>query len=236
MAPSKTLLVIGANRGIGFELATRFLAKGYKVHGTYRPETRDDDSVGALKAAGVETFEVDFSDGESIKVAAQDFGDQPLDFLINCVYRLWDDMPAWEQSAEDLLHHFRVNTVGPFLASKAFLPALEKANRGVIINVSSDFASIEDNTGGNASYRISKTGVNQLTKTMAVDLLKAGSNVVTLAVHPGYVATKMTGYYGEDNMETCMSSLAETIERFGTAVNDVLSGSYVKWDGQPMAF
>ena len=95
-----------------------------------------------------------------------------------------------------------------------------------------------DNTGGNICYRISKAGVNQLTKNMAVDLTNLGvSNVLTLAIHPGYVATKMTGFYGEDDMETCMSSLVSTIERFGSPEGeDIPVGGYVKWDGSVMAY
>ncbi|KAK3325072.1 hypothetical protein B0H66DRAFT_547347 [Apodospora peruviana] len=233
--PEKRCLVIGANRGIGFQLATRHLAKGYAVYGTYRPETRDDSSVAEMKEAGIKTLELDFTDEDSIKAAAKEYGDGPLDVLINCggLYKLWDDKPFTEHSAEDLLEHFRVNTIGPFLASKTFLPALEKAEQGKIITMSSDFASIADNTGGNVCYRLSKAGVNQLTKNMAIDLGKLGSKVLTLAVHPGYVATKMTGYYGEDDMETCMSSLVETIERLG---KDIPTGSYVRWSGDIMAY
>ncbi len=79
--------------------------------------------------------------------------------------------------------------------------------------------------------------MNQLTKTMAVDLAKMESGVLTLAVHPGYVATKMTGYYGEDDMETCMNSLVEVIERFGTAEGaGIPHGGYVRWNGDIMAY
>ncbi|KAK3935297.1 NAD(P)-binding protein [Diplogelasinospora grovesii] len=247
MASTQNVLVIGANRGIGLELATRFQEKGYTVFGSYRPQTREDTSILQLKTRGVNTIELDYTDENSIN-AAKGFGDRPLSILVNCagdlagvscsfvspsptltrtlnsprdnegMYYAWDDKPFTEQSADDLLDPFRVNVVGPFLASKAFLPALEKANdgKGKIINLSLDFASISDNTGGNASYRISKAGVNQLTKTMAMDLTKMRSNVLVLAVHPGYVATKMTHFYGEDDMQTCVSSLANSIIKFGT--------------------
>ena len=70
---------------------------------------------------------------------------------------------------------------------------------------------------------------------MALDLLKMSSTVKTLAVHPGFVATKMNAYYGEDDMDLCMSSLVDTIERFGTdAGKDIPNGGYVKWDGEIM--
>ena len=96
----------------------------------------------------------------------------------------------------------------------------------------------QDNNGGNAPYRISKAGVNQLTKTMAEDLAKLGKmTVLTLAVHPGFVPTKMTGFYGEDDMETCITSLAALIERFGTdEVREIPNGGYVRWNGEIMAY
>ncbi|KAF2114212.1 hypothetical protein BDV96DRAFT_577765 [Lophiotrema nucula] len=239
MSVTKRVLVIGANRGVGFELATRFLAKGYMVYGTYRSETVDDVSVQKLKEAGVKTFELDYAQEKSINAAAKDLGDVPLDILINnaALCCLWDDKPFTEQSAEDLLTHFKVNTVGPFVACKAFLPALQRVEKSKIITMSSNMASIADNdNGGNLCYRLSKTAVNQLTKTMAVDLANIGSKTMTLAVHPGYVATKMNDYYGEDDMEECMSALVETIEIFGTAQGaDIPNGGYVNWGGKSMS-
>ncbi|KAI1504037.1 NAD(P)-binding protein [Biscogniauxia marginata] len=240
MASSKTILLVGANRGIGFQLASRFKNLGYKVYGTYRPQTKADPSVDELLAKGIQTFEVDVTNEQSINQAAKDLGDRPLDVLINVagVYQLWDDKPFTQLFAQDLMDQFQVNVVGPFLTSKAFLPALQRAEAPKIINISSDMASIEDNVGGNACYRISKAGVNQLTKTMSVDLNKLlNTNILTLAVHPGYVATKMTGFYGEDDMETCMSSLVDTIQRFGTpAGNGIPNGGYVRWNAEKMAY
>jgi NAD(P)-dependent dehydrogenase (short-subunit alcohol dehydrogenase family) len=96
---------------------------------------------------------------------------------------------------------------------------------------------LTDNGGGNACYRISKAALNQLTKTMAADLEKEGSNVLVLAVHPGWVATKMTGFYGEDDMNTCMAALADTIERFGTdQADDLPNGGYVRYDGKRIEY
>jgi NAD(P)-dependent dehydrogenase (short-subunit alcohol dehydrogenase family) len=94
-----------------------------------------------------------------------------------------------------------------------------------------------DNTGGNACYRISKAALNQLTRNIAVDLKKQGSNVLALAVHPGWLATKMTGFYGEDDWETSIAGIVDTVERFGTDEGkDIENGGYVKWDGTRMDY
>lgn len=100
-----------------------------------------------------------------------------------------------------------------------------------------DTDTLPDNLGGNAPYRISKAAVNQLTKTMAADLAGLGSAVRTLAVHPGFVATKMTGFVAEDDMQTCMDSLVGVIERFAAGDGvEYPSGAYVRWDGSRMDY
>jgi NAD(P)-dependent dehydrogenase (short-subunit alcohol dehydrogenase family) len=94
----------------------------------------------------------------------------------------------------------------------------------------------DNSTGGNICYRLSKTAVNQLTKTVAVDLTRMGSKVITLAIHPGYLPTKMNDYYGENDMTECISGIIETIEAFGTAESmNIPDGGYVDWSGKVLA-
>ncbi|CAA7266133.1 unnamed protein product [Cyclocybe aegerita] len=234
-----TVLIVGANRGVGFELGSKLLQSGYLVYGTHRPETKGDPSVSQMIQQGIKSLEMDFTDEESIIAASKHFSDQPLDVLINCagVYYPWDDKPFTELTADDLISHFKVNTVGPFLTSKHFLSALAHSKAGKIINISSDLASIADNTGGNACYRISKCALNQLTKNAAMDLEKIAPNVKIIAVHPGYVPTKMTGYVGEDDMVKCIQGLGEIVERFGTPGEEKLpNGGYVRWSGEIMRY
>ncbi|KAI9745078.1 MAG: hypothetical protein M1818_001356 [Claussenomyces sp. TS43310] len=184
-------------------------------------------------------LELDVTDEDLIRLAAREFDQQSLDTLINVagIYSNWDDKPFTELSPEDLVWHFKVNVVGPFLTSKYFLPALSRSKSGRIITCSSDMGSIADNIpGGNACYRISKSGVNQLTKTMALDLKKVAPDVLTLAVHPGFVATRMTGYHGEDDMDECMNGFVSIVERFGQKGDDLENGSYVRWNGERMNY
>jgi hypothetical protein len=71
---------------------------------------------------------------------------------------------------------------------------------------------------------------------MAIDLAKIRSDVITLSIHPGYLATKMNDYYGEDDVEECLSSIVKTIEMFGTVEGtNIPNGGYVKWNGDLMA-
>jgi len=241
MSDKLSVLVVGANRGIGFELTKGLLEHGHAVYASYRMSSKDDDSVKELSKTEAKLLEIDTSDEDSIAKAAKAFGEQKLDVLVHVagVYELWDEKPFTELTAEDLMWHFKVNTVGPFLTSKHFFPALSKSKLGKIIDISSDFGSISDNTGGNACYRISKCGVNQLIKTQHVDLRKMNSNIITLAVHPGFVATKMTGYYGEDDMDECRNGLVKIVETFGNDDQETTalkSGGYVRWNGEKMEY
>ncbi|KAH9484612.1 C-factor [Psilocybe cubensis] len=197
-------------------------------------------TIGQLQRRGVLTTEVDFIDEASINNASKIFDNEDVDILINSagIYNMWDDKAFNELSADDILNHFKVNTLGPFLSSKYFLPYLSRSAQGKIINISSDFASIADNIGGNACYRISKCALNQLTKNIAMDCQKTAPNVIALAIHPGYVPTKMTNYVGEDDMDVCMSSLVNIIETFGTpeASLNLPNGGYVRWNGDIMDY
>ncbi|KAK0625969.1 hypothetical protein B0T14DRAFT_412511, partial [Immersiella caudata] len=196
-----------ANRGIGRELANHFQARDYDVNGTYRPQTRDDTSVVELKKQRVHTFEVDLTDEQSTNAAAVAYGERPLDVLVNRFY---------EMTAEDFVSHFNINKLGPFLVSKAFLPALSLSPLGKIINLPGKLVGVARKYGGNTPYRVSKINLNQLTKTMAVGLHEAGSKVATRGVHPGWLPTKMTGFQSGDDMDTRMKGLVETIEKLGT--------------------
>jgi NAD(P)-dependent dehydrogenase (short-subunit alcohol dehydrogenase family) len=94
----------------------------------------------------------------------------------------------------------------------------------------------DNSTGGNVCYRLSKTAVNQLTETMAVDIAEMKSKVITLTIHPGYLPTKMNDYYGENDMAECISGITETIEAFGAAEStNIPNGGYVEWNGKVLA-
>ena len=95
---------------------------------------------------------------------------------------------------------------------------------------------VDNVKGGNICYRLSKTAVNQLTKTVAVDLANMKSNVIALAIHPGYLPTKMNDYYGENDMAECISGIVKTIVSFGTAEGTTIpNGGYVDWNGDILA-
>jgi NAD(P)-dependent dehydrogenase (short-subunit alcohol dehydrogenase family) len=182
-----TVLITGANRGIGLEIASQHEARGDEVIAVCRR------SCEALDAMGVEVIEgVDVTSDESVADMASALSGRRIDRLVNNAGILERD------GLDDLdfgviERQFRVNALGPLRVTAALCPLLTDGAKVFI--VTSRMGSIEDNTsGGYYGYRMSKAAVNIAAKSLSVDLKDAGVGVFLL--HPGYVATDMTGGQG----------------------------------------
>lgn len=188
-----TVLVTGANRGIGLQLCTQFMARGDDVIAACRSASDD------LAQLGVRIIEnVDVSDGDSIKHLEDTLGEQRIDILVNGAGILREDKLG-ELDYDEMTEQFRVNTLGPLRVTEALLDNLRKGSKVIIIT--SRVGSIKDNSsGGYYGYRASKTAVNQVGMNLKHELLPRGVAVALL--HPGLVATDMTGGRGVDPKES----------------------------------
>ena len=183
----KKVLITGANRGIGLELCRQLTARGDQVIAVCR------NSSDALRDLGVRVIDdVDVSSEASVNALRDRLEDQRLDWLINnagilSVERLDSlDFAAMERQ-------FSINSLGPLRVTVALLSNLAAGAKVGI--VTSRMGSIEDNTsGGYYGYRMSKAAVNMAGMSLARDLLDQGIAVTLL--HPGMVATDMTGGQG----------------------------------------
>ncbi len=182
-----TILVTGCNRGIGLQLCTQFAARGDEVIGVCRQPSSE------LQALDIRIItDVDVGQGASMPRLRDALGDKHLDVLVNNAGILRRDALG-ELDFEDMLEQYRVNTLGPLRVTEALLPNLGEGSKVVIIT--SRVGSIEDNaSGGYYGYRASKTAVNQIGTNLKHDLLPRGIAVALL--HPGLVATEMTGGQG----------------------------------------
>ncbi len=183
----ETILITGANRGIGLELARQYTARGDEVIAVCR---HSSDSLDAL---GVEVItDVDVVSDESVSRLAAALKGRRIDRLVNNAGILARD--GLDDLDYDVIERqFRVNAIGPLRVTAALRPLLSKGSRVFILT--SRMGSIEDNTsGGYYGYRMSKAAVNIVGKSLSVDLKGAGIGVFLL--HPGYVATDMTAGQG----------------------------------------
>ncbi len=197
-----TVLVTGGNRGIGLELCRQLSARGDHVIAACRASSK------ALNDTGAEIhdhFEV--TDDASVKRFAQALNGKTIDVLINCAGILTretlDDL-----NLDRIRKQFEVNALGPLRVTAALLPNLRNGSKVAIIT--SRMGSIEDNTSGSRyGYRMSKAAVNMAGRSLAWDLKDKGIAVVLL--HPGMVATEMTGRQGI-SPEEAASGLIERID------------------------
>lgn len=182
-----TILITGTNKGIGLQICTQLAARGDEVIAVCRTASPE------LKQLGIRIIEgIDVSDSASIARLKAELGDQHLDVLLNNAGILLGDSFG-SLDYEAMLKQYRVNTLGPLMVTEALSGNLSAGSKVAI--VSSRVGSIEDNgSGGMYGYRASKTAVNQIGMNLTHEL--APRDIAVVLLHPGLVATEMTGGQG----------------------------------------
>lgn len=204
-----TWVITGCNRGIGLELARQAKARVENVIGVCRSPSDELRSLDVRIVDGV-----DVTDAQGVSRLAAALGDTQIDVLINNAGILKRD-GLNDLDYDDMLEQFRVNTLGPLRVTSALLDRLGDGSKVAIIT--SRMGSIDDNTsGGYYGYRVSKAGVNMIGKSLAKDLEDRGIAVALL--HPGMVATDMTGRNGIDP-EDSARGLIERIDALSMATS-----------------
>ncbi len=183
-----TYLITGATRGIGLEFARQLSERGEDVLAT----ARDPKHAGELSSFRLSIGGLDVSDPISIEGLTEAMAGRSLDVLINNAGVGSHTKSIADCTADELQRVFMINSIAPMLVAKAVLPSLRLGKRKLIVSISSQLASIANNTGGSSyAYRASKTALNQLNKSLANELGPEGFTCVV--VHPGWVRTDMGG-------------------------------------------
>jgi len=224
--PGETVLITGANRGIGLALAKRFKQAGYEVIGT----ARKPESAIELKALGARVEQLDVTDQASVDAMAARLDGVTIDFLVNNAGIKGHDAPELANLKVDNLDVvFDVNTLGPLRVIQALFDNVKSSNRKVVANVSSMMGSMERNTWGCClGYRASKSALNSFTKTLSVDYSDQGMVFVTL--HPGYVQTDMNDGQGNITPAQSADGLFQVISGMKSSDN----GHFYNYDGTEM--
>ncbi|MDH3619389.1 MAG: SDR family oxidoreductase [Gammaproteobacteria bacterium] len=198
-----TTLVTGCNRGIGLQLVSQLHDRGDAVIGVCRNASAD------LKDLGIRVIDgIDVSDSASVSQLKASLGDEPLDVLINNAGILRRDTFG-ELDYEEMLLQYEVNALGPLRVTEALSDNLRNGSKVAI--VTSRVGSIDDNgSGGNWGYRASKTAVNMIGTNLMHELKPRGIAVALL--HPGLVATDMTGNHGISPGESASGLIARIDE------------------------
>jgi NAD(P)-dependent dehydrogenase (short-subunit alcohol dehydrogenase family) len=192
---TRVVLVTGANRGVGQELARQLALRGDVVVLTARDLGKAERTAAALPGhERVLARRLDVTDPASIQRVAADLDRRygRLDVLVNNAAIHYD---TWQQASTADLRVVRealeVNLLGAWQTSLAFLPLLRRSGHGRIVNVSSEAGSLAIMDGGTPAYNVSKAALNALTRMLAGELRR--DRVLVNAVCPGWVATDMGG-------------------------------------------
>ncbi|WPP39740.1 SDR family NAD(P)-dependent oxidoreductase [Paenibacillus hunanensis] len=232
---TKTVLVTGGNKGIGYEIAKRLLQEGYRVLVGARDQLRGEKAVAELQAWGdAQLVLLDVANLQSIEHAVRIVTDQysELSLLVNNA-GIPGDMHkvGWEFDVEELRATYDVNFIGPFALTKGLLPLLI-ANHGKIQNVT---IPIEPLTHFNAfAYATSKAPLNVMTKSWGMSFEQEQLPVQILAVLPGAVSTDLNGNMTGDFVKM-PAEAAEFIVSF--LIDDKNhNGQIINYDGTPIVY
>jgi NAD(P)-dependent dehydrogenase (short-subunit alcohol dehydrogenase family) len=223
----RTVLITGANRGIGLELARQYAAGGWRVIGTAR---RPDDAQ-ALHDTGADLVQLDVTDQQSVDRLARSLDGRPIDLLINNAGILPLMWTLEDVDVEQFNRILAVNTVGPVRVTKALLPNLRAGELKTVVNVTSNLGSIGENSGGGFyGYRESKAALNMFTRSLAADLGPEGFTCIVM--HPGWVKTDMGGSSAPVEVEDSAGGIRRVIDSLSPADN----GTFWTFEGDQMAW
>ncbi|HXB53838.1 MAG TPA: SDR family oxidoreductase [Vicinamibacteria bacterium] len=234
-----TILITGANRGLGLEFVRQYAAEGWEVHACCRsPQGADELRALAATRARFRVHALDVADFPQIDALAHDLAGTALDVLLNNAGIFGPrlraggdrgqffgavDFEAWAQV-------MRVNTMAPLKMAEAFVEHVSASEQQKIITLGSSMGSIAETSGGFYAYRSSKAAVNMVMASLARDLAGRGIKVAVLC--PGWVRTDMGGPDAPVNKEDSVRGLRRLI----AGLTAQRSGTFTHYDGSAVAW
>ena len=218
---SSTVVITGANRGVGLALAEHYQQEGWQVIGVCRQTSEELARVAAKVVEGI-----DVTQGEDIARLEASLAGHTIDLLINNAGLLRDDVLG-DIEIDSLRQQMEINAYAPLRVSEALLPMMKKGSK--IANITSRMGSLADNdSGGRYGYRASKAALNAFGKSLAIDLKPRGIAVAQL--HPGYVKTRMVNFGGHISPQESATGIAACIK----ALNLENSGGFWHSNGEQL--
>lgn len=228
----RTVLITGANRGLGLEFCRQYAQSGWRVIATCRqPGKATLLNELARHHRYLQVHGLDVADFSQIDALSGALADINMDVLVNNAGIYPDeqgkgfgqlDYQAWQSA-------FWVNCVAPVRLAEAFLPQIKRSRKKLIVAVSSLMGSISDNTsGGSLQYRSTKAALNAAMKSLAIDLRQ--QEIGILVLHPGWVITDMGGKNALIDVEESVTGMRQCIDGFSLTQ----SGCFMRFDASQL--
>lgn len=224
-----TILITGANRGLGLEFCKQYAQDGWDVLACCRePKNAVDLTQLAAQFSNISLLSLDVSDLTQIDVLAKQLDGTAIDVLLSNAGVYGDvaghgfgklDYAQWQKT-------MTINVFAPVKLTEAFLPHLQRGTQKKVVAMSSLMGSMADNgSGGSILYRSSKAALNAAMKSIAID--NRQKEIAVLILHPGWVKTDMGGSNAPMEIPDSVQKMRDTIANFTLAQ----SGEFLRYDG-----
>jgi NAD(P)-dependent dehydrogenase (short-subunit alcohol dehydrogenase family) len=237
-----TVLITGANRGIGLEFVRQYAAEGWNGIACCRNLQKADQLQALAKAhKNIRIEALDVTDTKSIAALAAKLKDTPIDLLINNagIYSgSGGDGSHFSSNNRDPSQTFgsldaeswgrvlRTNAIAPLMVAQALMPSLTKSKNAKIVMITSRMGSIANAEEGDIAYRSSKAALNAAMHNIAMSL--QSKSITVVAVHPGWVKTDMGGAYADMTPEQSVSALRKLIAELTLKQ----TGQFLRYNGE----
>jgi NAD(P)-dependent dehydrogenase (short-subunit alcohol dehydrogenase family) len=232
MDSMKTVVITGANRGLGLEHARRYAERGVRVFAAVRSVADADQlrEIGTGSSGAVTVVAYDAANPDGHRLLADAVGDTPVDMLLANAGIMGGGAQMLDSiDTAEMLELFRVNSIAPLRLAQVFAGNVAASSRKLIAFQSSQMGSIGDNrSGGYYAYRASKAALNMIAKGVANDLKSRG--VVAVTLHPGWVKTRMGGSSAPLTVEQSVAGQQRLFDKLTLAD----SGRFFNYDGKEL--
>lgn len=226
-----TVLITGANRGIGLEFANQYAADGWQVVACCRqPQQATALSQLADQYKNhLSIYPLDVRNLTEIDQLSQKLHHLSIDILINNagIYPSAQNGEFGHINYDDWVEAFKVNTLAPFKMAEALVEQIARSQLKTIATITSKMGSVSDNQrGGSYIYRSSKAAVNMVGKSLAIDLQPRG--IISVLLHPGWVQTDMGGCGALIPAKQSVSGMRKVLN----SITHADTGKFIAYDGQ----
>jgi NAD(P)-dependent dehydrogenase (short-subunit alcohol dehydrogenase family) len=222
-----TVLITGANRGLGLEFARQYQIEGADVIACCRHPAQAD----SLKQLGVKVMELDVADPTSVTMLAAALNGTGIDILVSNA-GIWGPRTQGADTCdpEAIMETLRVNAVAPFRLARALKPNLLAGHDRKLAVLTSKMGSISDSSGGEIAYRASKAALNMIMHAVAKEWAHDG--ILVGIFHPGWVKTDMGGPHAPLDAKTAVAGLRARIADLSLRT----SGHFLDYSGKEIGW